>query len=502
MVVAGPTPSREDPRRPPLTPSDNSNAAVASSRRPRNKEIASRYLSSYTASPAPSPSPSPSTSNSYSSPSSRRSPSPTVSSRSVPTPHQRRSSSVDRSRPSTGSTTTSSSSNSTTATTTTTTTTRSLAVSFQGSSFFYQTSRAKPTPTPGRRSLEYSQQNRPWPAAVRSLDYSSTGRSAGIEDRGSNGEVSGSSDTDSVSSGSNSGSHEFMLPPRAKVTSRGISVSARFLQESHGRQRPVRSPSPSKVASPSPARGMSSPLRGRGGAPTVSQANQQQQLNAPSILSFAMEVRRAKKGEYRIEEAHLLRLLDNRHLQWRWVNAKFNSAMQDQKQISEKYLYNAWRSISELRESVAIKRMKLQLLNLNLKLASILKRQVIYLEEWSEMDGEHASSLAGAIEALKASTLRLPVVGGAKQADIQKLKEVTSAAINTFLLMESSNSFLSKVHRTSSLIHQLGEVVLKEHMLLHQSRDLLSTAVALHVKQCSLQGQLLQLTGTVSHKQT
>lgn len=224
MVVAGPTPAREDQRRPPLTPSDNSNAAVASSRRPRNKEIASRYLSSYTASPSPSPTPS--TSTSYSSPSIRRFPSPTVSSRSVPTPHQRRSSSVDRSRPSTASTITSTSST----TTTTTTTTRSLAVSFQGGSFFYQTSRAKPTPTPGRKSLEYSQQNRPWPAAVRSLDYSSTGHSGGVEDKGGNGEVSGSSDTDSASSGSNSGSHEFMLPPRAKVTSRGICVPARFFQ--------------------------------------------------------------------------------------------------------------------------------------------------------------------------------------------------------------------------------------------------------------------------------
>jgi hypothetical protein len=108
--------------------------------------------------------------------------------------------------------------------------TRSLAVSFQGESFFYQTSRAKPTPTPGRRSLEYSLQNQPWPAAVRSLDYSCTGNSGGIEDKGVNGEVSGSSDTDSVSSGSNSGSHEFMLPPQAKVTSRGVSVPARFFQ--------------------------------------------------------------------------------------------------------------------------------------------------------------------------------------------------------------------------------------------------------------------------------
>jgi len=37
-----------------------------------------------------------------------------------------------------------------------------------------------------------------------------------------------------------------------------------------------------------------------------------------------------------------------------------------------------------------------------------------YLEEWSHVDRDHASSLSGATEALKASTLRLPVVGGAR----------------------------------------------------------------------------------------
>lgn len=37
-----------------------------------------------------------------------------------------------------------------------------------------------------------------------------------------------------------------------------------------------------------------------------------------------------------------------------------------------------------------------------------------YLEDWSLLDREHSSSLSGAIEALKASTLRLPIVGGAR----------------------------------------------------------------------------------------
>ncbi|RRT49909.1 hypothetical protein B296_00049061 [Ensete ventricosum] len=40
--------------------------------------------------------------------------------------------------------------------------------------------------------------------------------------------------------------------------------------------------------------------------------------------------------------------------------------------------------------------------------------QMTYLEEWSLMDRDHSNALSGAIEALKATTLRLPVVGGAK----------------------------------------------------------------------------------------
>lgn len=40
--------------------------------------------------------------------------------------------------------------------------------------------------------------------------------------------------------------------------------------------------------------------------------------------------------------------------------------------------------------------------------------QMAYLEEWSLMDDEHSSSLTGAIESLKASILRLPVIDGAR----------------------------------------------------------------------------------------
>lgn len=41
------------------------------------------------------------------------------------------------------------------------------------------------------------------------------------------------------------------------------------------------------------------------------------------------------------------------------------------------------------------------------------------LEEWASMEGDHSDSLLGAIESLKASTLRLPVVGGATVCILQ-----------------------------------------------------------------------------------
>ncbi|XP_072972665.1 QWRF motif-containing protein 2-like [Typha angustifolia] len=527
-VASKNTSNQEDLIRPPLIPSEKDNAAVAVSRRPRAKEINSRYLSS-SSSTSTSYSSSTTTTSSSSSSSARRFPSPLVSSRSqTPSalPQSRRSSSVDRTRPSSPRPVESSASRALC------TTTRSLSVSFQGESFFYQT----PKPTPERRRV--SENSRPsehhhrWPAAkprasnplARSLDYS-------LEEKNSILatvhllQQSMDSDTDSVSSGSNSEAHDLIVPPRSRITPRGISVPARFLQETNSRlsspgskmvkkslvdsplssprsaasplHGPVRQPSPSKfVNSP---RGMASPLRTRSGS-AASHSPVGQPANAPSIISFAVEVRRAKKGENRIEEAHILRLLDNRHLQWRCVNARANAALLVQTLTAEKNLYNAWITTLELRDSVTLKKKRLQLLKQNLKLISILKGQMSYLEEWSHVDRDHSNSLLGAIEALKASTLRLPV-GGAK-ADIQEVKESVGSAVDVMQAMASSIcSLLSKVEGTSSLVSELAKVAAQEQALLNQSRDLLSMVAAMHVKQCSLQGHILQLKRKSSQMQ-
>lgn len=357
------------------------------------------------------------------------------------------------------------------------------------------------------------------------------------------------SDTESVSSGTNSESHESNgVATQGQRGPRGIVVPARFWHETNNRLRrqtdpvspvsknnglkssstpklvatkkfgidnPVLSPkgvlntrgqvsplrgairpaSPSKVATSatsSPMRG-ASPSRIRNLAAVGVSSNLSNVNNTPSILSFAADVRRGKIGENRVVDAHLLRLFYNRLLQWRFANARADTALSAQSWNAEKSLYNAWISMSKLRESVRAKRIELQLLRQNLKLASILKGQMMYLEESSLMERDYSGSLLGAIEALRASTLRLPVVGGAR-ADVQNVKDAISSAVDVMQAMASSICLLlSKAGEVNSLVTELASVSAKEHALLSHCKDLLSAIAAMQVKECSMRTHILQL---------
>ncbi|OIT27538.1 PREDICTED: QWRF motif-containing protein 2 [Nicotiana attenuata] len=340
------------------------------------------------------------------------------------------------------------------------------------------------------------------------------------------------SDTDSVSSGSTSGVQECGGSSRIRGVPRGIVVSARFWQETNSRLRrlqdpgsplstspgsklvvpqklrkyssdvPISSPrtmsspirgnirsaSPSKLIGSSPSRGMPSPSRVRNVVSTINSNF----VETPSVLSFAVDVRRGKVGENRIVDAHLLRLLYNRHLQWRFVNATTEATLLVQKHNAEKTLWNAWITISDLRDTITKKRHRLQLLRQKLKLASILKGQMMSLEDWASFDKEHSISLLGAIEALKASTLRLPVIGGA-HVDIQNLKDAVSSAHGVMQAMASSvGSILGKVEELNSLVSELAKVAAKEQASLEQCKDFLSMIATMQVKDCSLRTHVIQ----------
>ncbi|KAJ6716502.1 QWRF MOTIF-CONTAINING PROTEIN 2 [Salix koriyanagi] len=294
------------------------------------------------------------------------------------------------------------------------TSTRSLSVSFQGEAFSLPISKAKSVTTPQNNVVEVEKGNLKErnPLLSRSLDCSVVGGGGGdrrvlgsgvlgvkslqqsIVDEGRRlsldlgnarqntdtisvnessftGDLT-ASDSDSVSSGSTSGVLEI---GKGKTAARGITVSARFWQETNSRLRrlqdpgsplstspgsrmgvspkaiqskrfssdgPLSSPrmmgaspirgatrpaSPSKLwtsSASSPSRGMSSPSRVRS-----------MSSSSPSILSFSVDLRRGKMGEDRIVDAHMLRLLYNRYLQWRFVNARADATFMMQRLNAE-----------------------------------------------------------------------------------------------------------------------------------------------------------------------
>ncbi|XP_073272518.1 QWRF motif-containing protein 2-like [Primulina huaijiensis] len=342
------------------------------------------------------------------------------------------------------------------------------------------------------------------------------------------------SDSDSVSSGSTSEVQECSGASSRRNGLHGISVSARFWQETNSRLRqlhdpgsplstspsaklimppklkmyasdgPLSSPrtmsphihggirpaSPGKLMPPmgsSPLRG-NSPSRIRNVVSTISNHF----FETPSVLSFAVDVRRGKVGENRIVDAHLLRLLYNRHLQWRIVNARTEAILLVQKHSAEKNLWNAWITISDLRDSVTKRRHRLQLLRQKLKLVSILKGQISFLENWASLDKDHSTAVLGAIEALKASTLRLPVGGGAV-AEVQSLKDAIGSAVEVTQTMASSiYSLLPTVEELNSLVTELAKVTTKEYSLLEQCKYFISLLASIQVKNTSLRTHILQ----------
>nr|XP_043639508.1 QWRF motif-containing protein 2-like [Erigeron canadensis] len=227
--------------------------------------------------------------------------------------------------------------------------------------------------------------------------------------------------------------------------------------------------------------------------------------NMPSILSFptTVDARRGKVAEKKLDDAHVLRMLHNKHLQWRFANARAEAATAAQQAATQKRLYNAWVTISKLWNSVISKRTAIQQMKMNLKLHSVLKKQISYLDNWDLTEGDHAISLAGVITALESSSLCLPVLSGAK-TDIPNLKHAICSAVDVMEAMAISvsiHSLVTKVEHVNSLASELASATKIECSLLDQCKDLFSALTLLEMQDCSIRAHTLQLIPSTTMSQ-
>ena len=90
------------------------------------------------------------------------------------------------------------------------------------------------------------------------------------------------------------------------------------------------SPSRTRALISAPSRGVS-PNHMRSSSPSRQLSNS----STVSVLSFIADIKKGKKVANRIEDAHHLRLLYNRQVQWRFVNASAEAALNYQQVTAE-----------------------------------------------------------------------------------------------------------------------------------------------------------------------
>ncbi|XP_022135369.1 AUGMIN subunit 8-like [Momordica charantia] len=212
-----------------------------------------------------------------------------------------------------------------------------------------------------------------------------------------------------------------------------------------------------------------------------------------SVLSFIADFKKGKKAASYIEGAHQLRLLYNRHLQWRFANARAEAVLYNQGLTAERALHGVRNTTLNLWDSVIRKRINLQQLKLELKLISIMNDQMSYLNEWAVLERSHNRSLSGVIDDLEASTLRVPVTGGAK-ADVGSLNGAICSAVEVMQAMGASIcSLLPRVEILQTLVFELAIVAAKEKAMLDECVALLASTAALQVQEQSLWTHLIQM---------
>jgi hypothetical protein len=230
-------------------------------------------------------------------------------------------------------------------------------------------------------------------AAVRSLRQSMVFEEGVCLSSFDGGDYLMSSDTESVSSGSNSGSQDagIGISHRAPSSWKGMSVPARFLQDAAASRsqrfadpstpylthnsglstsprtapvkksllngfassplnRSMRQPSPSKLTG-NPSRRMSSPSRLRNST-GLSTSSWDQHRRGSSGYGVNGEVKRRWHGGSKVDCEYLLRILSNRYLQWRCVNAQADAALAAQKLTAEVSIYVQWQNKYGLRFAI------------------------------------------------------------------------------------------------------------------------------------------------------
>ncbi|KAG7561500.1 QWRF family [Arabidopsis thaliana x Arabidopsis arenosa] len=206
------------------------------------------------------------------------------------------------------------------------------------------------------------------------------------------------------------------------------------------------------------------------------------------------DIKKQRKVSEQLEDVHSLKLLHNRYLQWRFANANSQVKTQTQKSQTETVIHSFGSKISELHDSVQRKRIEFQRLLKTKALLAITESQTPCLEQWCAIEEEYSTSVWQTIQALSNASLRLPLDGDI-MVDSKQLGDALVAASKIIdgITLNVGN-YMPKAKEMESLVTELARVTSRERSLTENCRVALLKTQASLIEECSMRGQLIQQT--------
>ncbi|KAL8033112.1 hypothetical protein ABFX02_13G140800 [Erythranthe guttata] len=214
--------------------------------------------------------------------------------------------------------------------------------------------------------------------------------------------------------------------------------------------------------------------------------------NPSTCMRSGFDSRKSGKLSNHHEDSHSLKMLSNYYLQWRFANAKAEASINAQKQEAERKIWSLGVEISDMRDRVKNKQNELAVLRRVQTFTAVVEAQMPYLDEWSTLEEDYSNSLSGTTNALLSSSVRIPVNGGVR-ADTLELKEALNSALKVVDWIGTHiQRFIVKAGKMDTLISELARMVGGEKARINECGDLLSKIYSSQVKECSLRGTLIQ----------
>ncbi|XP_031283366.1 QWRF motif-containing protein 3-like [Pistacia vera] len=183
-------------------------------------------------------------------------------------------------------------------------------------------------------------------------------------------------------------------------------------------------------------------------------------------------------GSCDVETVHQLRMLQNRLMQWQYVNAQADAVKEKMTNQVENNLLYAWDTITNLEHLVLHKKLQLQKERLEMKqLDFILMSQIKPSESWGEMEGQHLA-VSMMKECLRSVACKIPLIEGAKWQYVNARADAVKEKMTNQMEWQYVNARADAVKEKmtnqmkNNLLHAWDTITNLEHLVLHKKLQL------------------------------